>query len=59
MIVYKCDKCGKEIPDNEFVIRAFNNTFYVDDPSKGVAYHLCVNCAIKARTALERRENKK
>ena len=53
MIVYKCDKCGKQILDQVFILRAFNNIFYVDNPSKGVTYHLCVNCAMKIQKLVE------
>lgn len=43
MIVYKCDKCRKEIKD-VYTLRVFKDLESVDNPTKGIAFHLCKQC---------------
>lgn len=48
MIVYKCDKCGKEIKE-VYTLRGFNNLESVDNPTMGTTFHLCEQCAYDVR----------
>jgi len=43
MIVYKCDKCGKEIKDVH-TLRGFRDLESVDNPKMGITFHLCEQC---------------
>lgn len=48
MIIYKCDKCGKETKE-VYALRGFNNLESVDNPTKGITFHLCEQCSWDVR----------